>query len=103
MSAVKTEKVKLVTIITPFVLEERIAEELIQLGATGFSTSKLNGHGAHGPRKYGIIDGANIRIEVIVHAELAQEILSQLGTRYPKDALVAYSMDVEAIPPGHFG
>jgi hypothetical protein len=103
MTAAKTEKVKLVTIITPFLLEERLASDLIELGATGYSTSKVNGHGSHGPRKYGIVDGANIRVEVIVHADLASQILTLLSSRYEKEALVAYAMDVEAIPTGHFG
>jgi nitrogen regulatory protein PII len=103
MPGPKTEKVKLVTIITPFILEERIAAELTQLGATGYSTSKVEGHGKHGPRKFGIVDGANVRLEVLVHEDVATQILANLVSRYAGEAVVAYAVDAVAIPTGHFG
>jgi len=102
MSAIKTENVKLVTIITPYAFEERIANELLQLGATGFSSSKVDGHGAHGPRKFGFADGENIRLEVLVHDD-ATKILHNLAARYAADAVVAYAIDAVAVPTGHFG
>ncbi len=103
MPEVKTEKVKLVTIIVPYLLEDRVAKELIELGATGYSSTKINGHGSHGPRKYSFVEGSNIKLEVLVHDELALKILTNLATRYSRDAIVAYALDVEAIPQGHFG
>lgn len=103
MTRIKTEKVKLVTIITPYRLEERIAHELLQLGATGYSASKVDGHGAHGSRKFGVSDGSNIRIEVLVHEDVAVQILGNLATRYAEEAVIAYAIDAMAIPPGHFG
>jgi len=98
----KTAKMKLVTIIAAYELEDRLVAELRALKTSGFTVAKVNGYGAHGPRKYGILDGANLRIETLVSQAQAGTLLRHLLDRYADLELVAYALDVEAIPHAHF-
>jgi nitrogen regulatory protein PII len=97
-----TAQVKLVTIVAAFDLEPRVLHDLHKLGATGYTVTKANGRGRHGLRTYGIIEPANARIETLASAEVAAKILQHLATAYEGDTLVAFVMDVEAVPRAKF-
>jgi hypothetical protein len=97
-----TAKVKLVTIIAPFELSERIAKDVRELGASGYTIARVNGWGKAGPRRYGIVDGANVCFEVIANAELAHKVLEYVIAKLSDDAVVAFVRDVEAVPSKHF-
>jgi len=97
----ETAKVKLVSVICSFHLAEGIVDQLRALGVSGYTRTKVDGWGAHGTRKYGFIDGANVRIDTLVDVELAQTILRSVVASFPGQA-VAFSVDAEAVPSSHF-
>ena len=98
---IDTAKVKLVSVIGSFHLAEGIVSELRALGVSGYTRFKADGWGAHGTRKYGFIDGANVRIDTLVEVELARRILNAMATNFPGQ-VVAFCVDAEAIPSSHF-
>ncbi len=99
---VETAKAKLVVVVGPFELAEHVAKDFVTLGIKGYTTTRVDGSGAHGPRSYGPIDGANFRYETIVTPELAQKLLAHLVKEFADRAVTAYSLDVEAVPADHF-
>jgi len=99
---VETAKVKLVSVIGSFHLADGIVNRLRALGVSGYTRSKADGWGAHGTRTSGLIDGANVRIDTLVGAELAQTILRAIAVDYTSQ-VVAFAVDAEAVPSSHFG
>ena len=97
----KTASVKLVTIISPSEFAESLAKELLSLGVTGYTWTTAEGRGIHGPRHRGIVE-ANVRLEVVTQPALARKILDLVATTHADDAMLAYAMDVEAVPQKRF-
>lgn len=96
----ETTRVKLVTIIAESVLEERLVQDVRRLGARGYTRSDVRGEGSRG-RRVGDVEGANVRLECLVSAEVADRIVTELAERYFENyALVAYVEDV-AVVRGH--
>jgi hypothetical protein len=100
--ALRTAKLKLVTLIATSELEDRIVADLRLLGATGYTSSTAGGGGAHGPRRRGFLEMGNVRIETLVSAEVGQRILEHVVHVYEGLEVVAFSHEVEAVPPEHF-
>ena len=98
----QTAKLKLVIIVGPFELSDQLAADIKRVGASGFTRMRVDGSGAHGPRTYGMVDGANVRIEIVATAALAAKILGHVATTFEGRAVLAYSLDIEAVPVGHF-
>jgi nitrogen regulatory protein P-II 2 len=101
---VDTAHAKLVTIIFSSELQDRIVSELHRLGATGYSVTRVDGRGHHGPRTRNMFDIGNARLETIVPLGKADAILAHLVEmqRTENADLVAFVQDVEAIPRKHF-
>ena len=70
---------------------------------SGYTKTKADGWGAHGSRQFGIVDGANIRFETLVTAELGQKVLQTVAANFslakPRWRSPAY---VDAVPSHHF-
>jgi hypothetical protein len=98
----ETAKVKLVTIIAPYSLGDHIAGDLRTMGVGGFTTTNADGWGSHGRRHFGLVDGANVRFETLVSAELATEILERVVGAFAHDAVVGFMHDVDAGPRSRF-
>jgi hypothetical protein len=101
-SPAKTAACKLVIVVAPFELRDHVIGDLKHLGLKGFTTMRVDGGGAHGPRTYGVLDGANVRFEVITSPQLAQQLLAHVAATLADRAVLAYSLDVEAVPFDHF-
>jgi nitrogen regulatory protein P-II len=99
---VEIAQLKLVTILASFELGNRIASDLRALGVSGYTKTKADGWGAHGSRQFGFVDGANVRLETLVSAELAHKILQTVAANFAGQAVVAFSCAVDAVPSGHF-
>jgi len=94
---VEKTTVKLVTIIAEAVLEDRLVRDVRRLGAKGFTRSAVHGEGSRG-RRVGDVEGANVRIECLVSAEVADRILSELAERYFENyAIVSFVKDVSVV------
>ena len=101
-NAVPTAKVKLVTIIGSSELQDRLIDDLRKLGATGYTISHASGGGVTGIRERGIWETGNVRIETLVPADLATRLLERVVHAYQGQSLVAFVLDVEAVPADHF-
>jgi len=99
---IPTTKIKLVTVIGSFHFGDRIASELRALGVSGYTKTKAEGMGVHGSRQFGIVDGANVRIDTLVAPELAAAILQTIAKNFAGQAVVAFAVDAEAVPSSHF-
>ncbi|HKO52673.1 MAG TPA: hypothetical protein VJV79_33430 [Polyangiaceae bacterium] len=99
---IEIAKVKLVSVVGSFHLGDRIADHLRTLGVSGYTRSKADGWGAHGSRRSGFLDGANVRIDTLVSAELAHRILRSMPIDFAGQ-VVAFAVDAEAVPSSHFG
>jgi hypothetical protein len=62
---------KLLTVITEAALESALCEELIQLGASGYTVTDARGRGSRGVRDAGWSSSGNIRIEVVCDTGIA--------------------------------
>ncbi|RRR70669.1 MAG: transcriptional regulator [Candidatus Viridilinea halotolerans] len=93
-----TTKLKLVTIISETILEDRIIRELKQLGVRGYTVSgEVRGEGTRGLPTVDF-GGQNIRIETLVNPELATQIMAYIAEHYFADyAVIVYTLDAEVI------
>lgn len=82
-------------IVTESVIESTIIEEILALGATGFTVSEARGLGTHGMRSGRWTAGGNVRIEVIGDEALCESIVATLQAKYDADyGLLMYSFPV---------
>ncbi len=89
-----TNKLQLV-IITEGVIEDTILEEILALGAKGFTVSEARGLGSHGMRSGRWTVGGNVRIEVVGDEDLIERIVATLQAKYDADyGLLMYSFPV---------
>ncbi len=75
----------LLTILSESVLEDILIDEIVALGAKGYTISEARGRGTHGLRTGKWSAGGNIRIEVIGDAALCARIVEHLQRVYERD------------------
>ncbi len=93
----KTVPLCLLTIIAESVLKERIIQDVREGGARGYTITDAEGEGIR-QRRVGEIFGANIRIETIVSAEVADRLLGIISTDYfERYAVIAFLSTVSVI------
>jgi nitrogen regulatory protein PII len=103
MNELKTPAhMKLLIVTGPFELSEHLAKDFKEIGAQGFTTMRVDGYGAHGTRKYSVVDGANVRFEIVASPAFARRLLHHLETAFEGQAVVGYVLDCEAVPAEHF-
>jgi len=86
----------LLTILTEAVLEDTIIDELLALGAKGYTISDARGSGTHGLRSGRWTVSSNIRIEVVGDAALCARIVERLQAEYERDyGLLMFTTQVE--------
>ena len=90
---------KLVTVVGETVIMEEIAEEVIKLGATGFTLSDVVGHGSRSTRNVLISGEAKTRkLEIVVPADVAVAILTFVSHNYFEHyACIAWLSDVSVV------
>ncbi len=90
------QKMLLLTILTEAILEDTLIEEIMALGAKGYTVSDTRGRGSHGVRTGRWSEGSNIRLEVIGEAELCARIVAHVQDKYERDyGLLMFTMPVE--------
>ncbi len=95
-------EMRLVTVIAPDDLESRLIGELKTLGATGYTVSHARGEGSHGVRT-SELEGANIRLEVIVDPPTAQRVVERVMERFqPQYGIVLYVSTIEVVRGAKF-
>jgi nitrogen regulatory protein PII len=102
-NVVDTVKIKLVTMVVSSEMLDRLTVALKALGAAGYTSVGVNGHGLHGARTRNAFDSGNVRLEMLVSPAVADKILEHVATQYAGFDIVAFTHDVEAVPRAHFG
>lgn len=93
----KTVSLKLLTIIADEALQTKLVEDVKKLGAKGYTIQKAFGEGDEGGR-VSPWEGENIRLELLVSAEIADKILENLTRDYfDKYNIIAYLSDTQVI------
>lgn len=91
-----TQSLLLLTILSEAVLEDILIEEIMALGAKGYTISEARGRGTHGVRTGKWTAGGNIRIEVIGDTALCSGIVQRLQAKYERDyGLLMFTCPVE--------
>ncbi len=86
-----------VTVVAEAVLRERLIEEILSAGATGYTSSAAEGDGSRHLRS-GDLPGDNVRLETIVNEQAADRLMTQLATQYfPHFAMIAYTTEVRVV------
>lgn len=84
---------KVLTIVAEMALRRRLVDDILRLGATGFTESEVRGQGSRG-RRTSDLEGQNVRFEIIASAETAEAILKHIGDHYFENyAVIAYLVD----------
>ncbi|MGQ9686450.1 MAG: P-II family nitrogen regulator [Thiobacillaceae bacterium] len=76
---------QLLTILTEAVLEDILIDEIMALGAKGYTISDVRGRGTHGLRSGKWTASGNIRIEVVGDETLCARIVERLQAQYERD------------------
>jgi nitrogen regulatory protein PII len=93
----KPEEATLVVVIIAEELRESLLNELHTVGVQGFSTSQVRGFGRHGSRPASFFDLQNLRVEMIVHSDVADRVMEAVAARTDRDAIIAYRHPVLAL------
>ena len=90
---------KLVTVVGETVIMEDIAEKGIELGATGYTITEVNGHGSRSARNVAATTGARtMKVEFVVPETVATAILTQVSHEYFEHyAVIAWLADVAVV------
>jgi nitrogen regulatory protein PII len=84
----------LLTVVSEGLLREELLQLMRDAGVTGFTVTQADGEGTRGVRAPEW-EGPNIRIETIVSAEVADEVLESLAERYFEDyAVIAWLTEI---------
>ena len=88
----------LLTIFSEAVLEDDMVDEIMSLGAKGYTITDARGRGTHGLRSGKWSAGGNIRVEVIGDAELCARIAARLQQNYDENyGLLMYTRTVDLL------
>jgi nitrogen regulatory protein P-II 2 len=92
-----TTDLTLLTIVAEAILKDRLLAELEKAGAKGYTLTECEGAGSR-HRRVSETMGANIKIETIVSAAVADRLLATLANDYfPKFAVIAYLSPVAVV------
>ncbi len=94
---------KLLTVVCEAGLESRLAQDVMRLGAHGYTVTDARGRGSRGVRNAAWDTAANIRLEVVCEEQVAQKIAEHLKKNYYDNfAMILFSVDVEVLRPEKF-
>ena len=94
---------KLLTVVCEADLERTVIADLVSAGVRGYTVSDVRGHGTHGERDGLWPPSANIRIEVLCDATLAEAVAFDLKDRYyERYGMVIFIADVQVLRPDKF-
>jgi nitrogen regulatory protein P-II 2 len=98
-----TTPLKMVVIVAEPVLEGRLVSELKALGATGCTIVDGRGEGSRHAHATDL-PGANIRLETIVRADVADRIMEHVAREYFAHwSFIAYVVDVGVARGAKYG
>jgi nitrogen regulatory protein PII len=93
---IRSAKVKLVTMIACWTLQEHLERLLGQLRVRAYTVSLVNGRGDQRGRRYGGLESGNVKIEALVTPTVATQLLDAIDAEADDIAVVAFVYDIEA-------
>lgn len=97
MPTKSTVSLKLVTIVTERILEDRLLRKLLELGAKGYTLTQATGKGSRGVRA-SEWEGPDTKIETLVSQEVAQNIVDHVaGSFFEHYAVIVYVQDAAVV------
>jgi hypothetical protein len=98
----ETDELLLVTIVAEAVVEHRLVRDVTACGARGWTVCDARGQGSRGVRA-DEFEGANIRLETLVPAEVADRLMTVLARDYfPRYAVVAWTTPAHVVRPAKY-
>ena len=92
-----TITLKLVTIVTERILEDRLLRMIMDQGAKGYTLSQATGKGSRGIRASEWA-GPDTRIETLVSASVAEAIVDHIAEHFFEHyAVIVYVQDAEVV------
>jgi nitrogen regulatory protein PII len=92
-----TTTLKIVTIVTERILEDRLLRTLDRLGASGYTLTQATGRGSRGVRA-SEWEGPDTRIETLVSPQVAETIVAHVAEHYFEHyAVIVYVQDAEVV------
>lgn len=92
-----TTTLKLVTVVTERVLEDRLLRAIEALGATGYTLTQATGRGSRGVRA-SEWEGPDTKIEALVSPAVAEAIVAHVAeTFFEYYAVIVYVQDAEVV------
>ena len=92
-----TTRLKIVTIISERILEEKLLRAVVKLGATGYTLTQVTGVGSRGVRA-SEWEGPDTRIETLVSDEVAEAIVDHIADKYFEHyAVIVYVQDAHVV------
>lgn len=89
---------KVLTVICETGLERQLGDDVMRLGAHGYTVTEARGRGAWGVRDAAWDPSGNIRMEIICEAAVADRIADHLSSTYFENfAIVLYMADVQVL------
>ena len=93
----QTTTLKLVTIVTERVLEDRILRKITEIGAKGYTLTQATGKGSRGVRA-SEWEGPDTRIETLVSNEVADGIIEYIADNlFEHYAVIVYVQDANVV------
>ena len=92
-----TTRLKIVTIVTERILEDRLLRTLDELGAKGYTLTQATGKGSRGVRA-SEWEGPDTRIETLVSPDVAEAIVAHIAENFFEHyAVIVYVQDAEVV------
>ena len=92
-----TTPLKLVTIVTERILEDRLLRKLDELGARGYTLTQATGKGSRGVRA-SEWEGPDTRIETLVSEKVADAIVTHIAQAFFEHyAVIVYVQDAAVV------
>ena len=93
----QTTTLKLVTIVTERILEDRLLRKVEELGAKGYTLTQATGKGSRGVRA-SEWEGPDTRIQSLVSEEVANAIVEHIAENFFEHyAVIVYVQDAEVV------
>ncbi len=99
----RTHPCKLVVLISEAAIEGSLSEDVMRLGAHGYTVGDVRGQGSHGARSALWGPDKSIRMEILCDEATADAIVHHVEEAYFRNyAMVVYVADVGVLRPGKF-
>lgn len=93
----QTTTLKLVTIVTERILEDRLLRKVEELGAKGYTLTQATGKGSRGVRA-SEWEGPDTRIQSLVSEKVADNIVEYIAEHFFEHyAVIVYVQDAEVV------